>query len=172
MKEKIQYPSSLERAIEYVNQRWVFDEQKYPAMSQLDEEKRFIFILKHIFLHIVKYPDTRALSNDFAKKVSFVDFSADGEKHFFKLFIGCAQYVHFLNIPISEIIAQSKPDIATEYALFLQNIARTLEKGDHQGVLEEQDTKDLQEATKRFLSHLLSFEPSQIPWEYLGQYLK
>lgn len=171
METTIRYPGNLEQAIKYVNQKWVFDEQKYPAMSQLDEEKRFIFILKHIFLHIVKYPDIRALSNDFAKQASITMFSTKGEKHFFKLFIGCAQYVHFLNIPTKEFIVQSKPDIATEYTLFIENIAKTLEKGDHQGILEQQDKEDLQEATKRFLSHLLSFEPSQIPWEYIGQYL-
>lgn len=35
MEEKIQYPQNLERAIEYVNQKFIFNEKSYPALSQL-----------------------------------------------------------------------------------------------------------------------------------------
>ncbi len=172
MQEEIQYPQNLARAIKYVNQRWVFDEKNYPALSQLDEEKRFIFILKHIFLHMLKYSELKILKHDFANNNSVVSFSHEGEKQFFKLFISSAQYVHFLKIPISEIVARGKTDIEEQYILFIQKVAKVLEKGDHEGFLGEEDKTQLQEATKEFLSCLLCFESSQIPWECIGQYLK
>jgi len=179
-------------AFDYVNQKYVFNPENYPAMKNLSDNEQKVFALKHTLLHMYKnigpilYAQTA-----FGCKLSEgqVFNKAIEQESVGKNFRSAVvkQVVNYFKL--AEILGMSSEDFA-KIPLEMRDLTKTLdgtisemieyltvicEKSDHTGELSNEDQQLLVHilySSWSTILHLFQKEDVPMPYEFIPDYMK
>ena len=177
-------------AYTYVNTRYVFNSENYPAMKNLSANEKKVFALKHTLLHMQKNIDPISYSQQvWEGKVEFVfergqeqtSVSLKFREALVKMIINYVKLAEILGITNEEFTAiqrNSEYGTTTIYGA-ISNVMNTLalkcEAADHSGIISREDCDYLRDRFSSswgvILNHFYE-EKVPVPYEFIPDYMK
>ncbi len=167
-------------AFEYVNQRYIFNEENYPVMAKLTEQQQTIFALKHGLLHLLKSVKKVDSHIPYQKKdinrmqylalpeSELYSIARGSKKAYLKIVVNIVSLCNTVGFTKDTLLSFVIPNetsikIGFNEALdnFIEKLAGVLEKADHTNELSIDEVQELVKIL--YLSTIYWFDDVWVP---------
>jgi hypothetical protein len=177
-------------AFDYVNSRYIYNPENYPAMKNLSDNEQKVFALKHTLLHMQKNIDPISYSQQaWEGKVEFIfernqeqtSVSLKFREALVKMIVNYIKLAETLGISNEEFTAiQRNPEYGTTtiygaISNMMNALALKCEAADHSGAISREDCDYLRDRFSNSWGVILNRfheEKVPVPYDFIPDYMK